>query len=69
MSYRIVIDHSLCSGFGSCADADPESFEVGPDGRVVALVETTDREQALDAALTCPMAAITVLDESGVVLT
>ena len=27
--YRIVIDGSLCSGFGTCADLAPDHFEVG----------------------------------------
>ena len=29
--YRIEIDRSLCSGFGSCSDLAPEVFELGPD--------------------------------------
>ena len=26
--YRVVIDRSLCSGFGSCADLAPKVFEL-----------------------------------------
>ncbi len=31
MTYRIEIDHSLCSGFGACAELAPDVFEVGPE--------------------------------------
>lgn len=59
-TYRIRIDRTLCSGFGSCAELAPRAFEVGPDGLVTALVGETDDPAVLDAAGSCPMAAITV---------
>ena len=58
--YRIVIDQSLCSGFGACADLAPEVFAVGPDGLATARVGTSDDESVLDAADSCPMAAILI---------
>ena len=60
--YRIVIDQSLCSGFGTCADLAPDGFELGDDG--VARVRTgeTDDPAVLDAAAACPMGAIAVFD-------
>ena len=58
--YRIEIDRSLCNGSGSCIDAAPELFELGPDGVAVARVDVTKAPEALEAALACPMAAITV---------
>ena len=61
-TYRIVIDRSLCSGFGTCAELAPELFEVGPDGVAAARIGTTDDPAALDAAASCPMAAISVFD-------
>jgi ferredoxin len=63
--YRIEIDRSLCSGFGSCVDAAPELFRLGDDGVAVALVEESAAAAALDAAGACPMGAIAVLDEQG----
>ena len=66
MAYRIIIDRDLCSGFGACADIDPETFALGDDGIVVALEESTGRAEALEAARACPMAAIRVVDEAGV---
>ncbi len=63
--YRIEIDRSLCSGFGSCVDAAPAHFRLGDDGIAVTLVEETDADAALEAARSCPMGAIIVLDEQG----
>ena len=63
--YRIEIDRSLCSGFGSCADLAPRSIRLAADG----LAETKDRETddaaVLGAAGSCPMGAIVVWDERG----
>lgn len=64
-THRIIIDRDLCSGFGACADLDPESFALGSDGIVVALVETTHRHAAVAAARECPMGAIRVSDDGG----
>ena len=61
-TYRIVIDRSLCSGFGTCAELAPELFEVGPDCVAATPVGTTDDPAVLDAAASCPMAAISVFD-------
>lgn len=61
-THRIEIDRDLCSGFGACADIDPETFALGADGVAVALVEVTDREAAVRAARDCPMGAIRVSD-------
>ena len=68
MTYRIVIDRGACSGFGSCVETDPETFAKGADGLVETLTETTDRLAAVEAARSCPMGAITVLDDNGSVV-
>jgi ferredoxin len=58
--YRIVIDRSLCSGFGACAELAPDVFEVD-DGGVVSLRVGTSHDQAvIEAADACPMGAIFV---------
>jgi ferredoxin len=59
-TYRIRIDRSLCSGFGSCAELAPHAYEIGPDGIATVLVGETDDPAAIEAAGTCPMGAITV---------
>jgi len=65
MAYRILIDRGACSGFGSCVETDPETFAIGADGLAETLTETTDRVAALEAARSCPMGAITLLDDCG----
>jgi ferredoxin len=65
MTYRILIDHGACSGFGSCIESAPGIFQLGPDGIAEAPAETSDRAAAVAAARSCPMGAITILDEHG----
>jgi len=40
--YRITIDRSLCSGFGSCAELAPEIFELDGEGLASVRVGTSD---------------------------
>jgi ferredoxin len=61
--YRIVIDRSLCSGFGSCAELAPEVFEVDDGGLASLRVGRSDDPAVLEAASACPMAAISVVEE------
>jgi ferredoxin len=63
--YRIEIDHSLCSGFGSCAQLAPRSIRLAADGLAEAEEGETDDDAVLEAAASCPMGAIVVWDESG----
>ena len=61
-TYRIEIDRSLCSGFGSCVDASPAHFALDGSGVATALVVETDDDGTLNAAGSCPMGAIAVFD-------
>jgi ferredoxin len=61
--YRIVIDRSLCSGFGSCAELAPEVFEVDDGGLASLRVGRSNDPAVLEAAAACPMAAISVVEE------
>jgi ferredoxin len=63
--YRIVIDRSLCSGFGSCVELAPEIFELDGEGLASVRVGTSDDAAVLDAASSCPMAAISVIEEQA----
>ena len=60
--YRIMIDRSLCSGFGACADLAPDAFEVDDGGLVSLRVGTSDDPQVLEAAAACPMGAISIVE-------
>jgi ferredoxin len=60
-TYRIVIDQSLCSGFGSCVDLLPGAIRL--DGGVARAVSADVPDPAaLEAAAGCPMGAITIFD-------
>jgi ferredoxin len=65
LTYRIVIDRSLCSGFGACADLAPDLVELGPDGIAAARVGRSDDPRVLGLAATCPMAAIAIIDAAS----
>jgi len=60
--YRIVIDRSLCSGFGSCVEHAPNVVRL-ERGVAVSAAETPD-PAILDAATACPMGAIAVFDDA-----
>jgi Ferredoxin len=60
--FNIVIDRSLCSGFGACAELAPEIFDVDGGGLVSLRVGTSEDPAVLDAADACPMAAISVVE-------
>ena len=63
--YRIEIDRSLCSGFGSCAELAPHIFELDAAGTATVRVGHTDDPAVLDACDSCPMAAIRVIEEQA----
>ena len=61
-TYRIEIDRSLCSGFGTCAELAPHLFQLDRSGNAELRVGETDDEVALEAAQSCPMGAIAVFE-------
>ena len=63
--YKIVIDRSLCSGFGACVDLVPEVFDIADDGMVLLRSGTSTDPVVLDAAAACPMGAIRVVEEEA----
>jgi ferredoxin len=58
--YRIVIDRSLCSGYGTCVEIAPDAFELDEEALARVRVGQTDDDAVLEAAAACPMGAITV---------
>jgi ferredoxin len=60
--YEIVIDRSLCSGFGTCVELAPEVFELDSGGTASVHVGRSNDPAVLDAASACPMAAIQVIE-------
>lgn len=63
----VRIDRLLCVGFGDCIDEAPESFEFDPEGIVVFRQDapTDGRERLVRACASCPVDALTLLDDEG----
>lgn len=63
----VRIDRLLCVGFGDCIERAPEIFRFD-DETIAVFTEGADgaeRERLLDACDSCPVDALTVLDEGG----
>lgn len=61
------IDRHLCVGFGDCVDEAPASFELDDEG-IVAFRDgfaAEGRERLVRACTSCPVDALTLLDEGG----
>lgn len=65
MTFRIEVDRTLCSGFGSCVQAAPNAFALDAAGVAKPLVVHSDDPAVLDAAASCPMVAIVVTVEEA----
>jgi ferredoxin len=63
--YKIQIDQSLCSGFGTCAELAPEIFELDDSGTATVRRGVSDDPAVMQVAGACPMAAITVVKEEA----
>lgn len=63
-AFRIVIDRSLCSGFGSCVEHAPQAIALDRGGVAAPVVPDSDDPAVLDAAGACPMGAIEIWDRS-----
>jgi ferredoxin len=67
--YTIRIDRDLCVGFGDCVTEAPQLFALGADSVVVFLTDDAAQEQhALAACRSCPVDALTALDENARVI-
>ena len=63
---KVVIDRTLCVGFGDCVEASPGAFDLDDTNVAIFLSpEHVDRDQLVQACAVCPVDAITVLDENG----
>ncbi|KDQ65582.1 ferredoxin [Streptomyces halstedii] len=61
VSWTTEVDRGLCMGSGMCAGLAPELYRLDDEGRAAPLRDRiTPDERALDAADSCPAAAILV---------
>ena len=61
---RVSVDQDICAGYGTCVEVAPDLFELDDWGYAVAVgdgeVADGQQELAREAALQCPMNAITL---------
>lgn len=65
--WTVEVDHSACIGAAPCTAMAPNTFGLNDDGKAVILdgVATDDMDTILNAARSCPVAAIIIKDETG----
>jgi ferredoxin len=64
-TYRVLIDRSLCAGYGICAELAPDVIALDERAEAALRVGETDDETVLSAATECPMGAIAVFETAG----
>ena len=63
---RVRIDRTLCVGFGDCVTEAPNAFALDEANLAIFVTpDRVDRERLLRACASCPVDALTVLDENG----
>lgn len=63
---KIIVDRSLCIGAASCVVIAPQTFALDEENKAVILdAQGHDDQTILDAAFSCPVAAIIIHDENG----
>ncbi len=65
--YKIAIDRNLCIGAGSCVAIAPKAFALDNEAKAIVLPTAGEEDDntLLEAAKSCPVAAIIVTDETG----
>lgn len=65
--YTVKVDRDLCIGAGSCVAVAPKSFALDNEAKAIVLPTTNedDNDTLMEAAKSCPVAAIIVTDETG----
>jgi ferredoxin len=65
---RITVDRGLCIGSGDCVDSAPDVFELDSEDKAVVIdPDGSPVDMVLEAAGNCPVTAVFVDDENGVV--
>lgn len=62
----VEVDHNLCIGSASCVVIAPGVFNLDDEGKAIVLtLNGTDDETIIEAAKSCPVNAIIVVDKEG----
>ncbi|ALG86134.1 ferredoxin [Gordonia phthalatica] len=62
---KIIADLNACQGYANCVVAADDVFDIDDDGKVVLLkieVPENDRARVEEAARSCPVSALKVVD-------
>ena len=67
---KVLVDRKLCIGAGTCVAISPKSFQLDKENIAVLQDSWTKEEQEIliAAAKSCPVNAITLIDERGKVI-
>ncbi len=65
--YKITVDRKLCIGAATCIAVAPKAFKLDDEAKAVILptINEESDQTLLDAAKSCPVAAIIITDETG----
>ncbi|MBI3955193.1 ferredoxin [Candidatus Gottesmanbacteria bacterium] len=66
-NYKIVVDRNLCIGAATCVAVAPKAFQLDTEAKAIVLPSFSEENEQtiLDAAKSCPVAAIIVTDQTG----
>ena len=66
-SLTMKIDRNLCIGAATCVALAPKAWALDNEAKAIILDSASDEsdDALLDAAKSCPVAAITISDETG----
>jgi ferredoxin len=63
MNCRAIVDENSCSGHGDCVDVAPSIFRLDDD--IAEAIAEGPADLLIEAAVSCPAAAITLVDSSS----
>lgn len=66
-SLTVIVDRDLCIGNQSCVNVAPEVFALDKDQivHVLPAAPAIDKARLVEACESCPVSALTLLDEDG----
>ncbi|MDD5084338.1 MAG: ferredoxin [Candidatus Moranbacteria bacterium] len=69
-TYAVEVDHSVCIGAAPCSAMAPKTFGIDENGKAVILAsaDEDDIDTILNAARSCPVAAIRIKNAAGEVV-
>lgn len=64
---KVIVDRNLCIGAATCVAVAPNTFQLDGESKAV-IMNTTEQDldqTIIDAAKSCPVAAIIIEDDKG----